>query len=296
MIEIDTGEVVLFWDTRPRDTGKLARALRADLAQLEADEFLAKWRRYQTDERLARVVCSPARSCSARSSTSAPRWRAEITAGAGFDWLVVDLEHGAGGREATLAQLQAARAPAIVRVPSADERGDRLGARPRRRGRRSSRACAALARGRERGPPPPATRARAGSTPARARARFGRDAGYAERADDERVLMVQIETRGALDEVGRDRGAARCRRAVRRPLRPRRRARGHARRRDARGAGGGRAAVAAAARAGGKAAAVFLGDPGSRRATASSASRSSARASRARCWPAATRRLAALRP
>jgi len=47
VIEIDTGEVVLFWDTRPRDTGKLARALRADLAQLEADEFLAKWRRYQ---------------------------------------------------------------------------------------------------------------------------------------------------------------------------------------------------------------------------------------------------------
>ena len=48
VVEIDTGEVVLFWDTRPRDTGKLARALRADLAQLEADEFLAKWRRYQT--------------------------------------------------------------------------------------------------------------------------------------------------------------------------------------------------------------------------------------------------------
>ncbi len=47
VIEIDTGEVILFWDTRPRDTGKLARALRADLAQLEADEFLARWRRYQ---------------------------------------------------------------------------------------------------------------------------------------------------------------------------------------------------------------------------------------------------------
>jgi hypothetical protein len=47
VLEIDTGEVVLFWDTRPRDTGKLARALRADLAQLEADEFLAKWSRYE---------------------------------------------------------------------------------------------------------------------------------------------------------------------------------------------------------------------------------------------------------
>ena len=30
---------------------------------------------------------------------------------------------------------------------------------------------------------------------------FGRDAGYADRADEERVLMVQIETRGALDAV-----------------------------------------------------------------------------------------------
>jgi hypothetical protein len=47
VVEIDSGEVVLFWDTVPGDTGKLARALRADLAQLGADEFLAKWRRYQ---------------------------------------------------------------------------------------------------------------------------------------------------------------------------------------------------------------------------------------------------------
>ena len=48
IVEIDTGEVVLFWDTRPGDTGKLARALRTDLAALEADEFLVKWRRYET--------------------------------------------------------------------------------------------------------------------------------------------------------------------------------------------------------------------------------------------------------
>jgi hypothetical protein len=47
VIEIDTGEVVLFWDTRPRDTGKLARALRSDLAQLEAQDFVSKWARYQ---------------------------------------------------------------------------------------------------------------------------------------------------------------------------------------------------------------------------------------------------------
>ena len=48
IVEIDTGEVVLFWDTRVGDTGKLARALRTDLVALDADEFLAKWRRYET--------------------------------------------------------------------------------------------------------------------------------------------------------------------------------------------------------------------------------------------------------
>ena len=47
VVEIDTGETVLFWDTRPRDTGKLARALRADLAQLSAEEFVARWSRYE---------------------------------------------------------------------------------------------------------------------------------------------------------------------------------------------------------------------------------------------------------
>ncbi len=47
VIEIATGEIALFWDTVPTQTGRLARALRADLAQLEGDAFLAKWRRWQ---------------------------------------------------------------------------------------------------------------------------------------------------------------------------------------------------------------------------------------------------------
>jgi hypothetical protein len=46
LVEIDTGETVLLWDTRPRDTGKLARALRADLAAMEAEEFFTKWSQY----------------------------------------------------------------------------------------------------------------------------------------------------------------------------------------------------------------------------------------------------------
>jgi enhancing lycopene biosynthesis protein 2 len=47
VVEIATGEVALFWNTVPAQTRRLARGLRADLAQLEADAFIAKWRRWQ---------------------------------------------------------------------------------------------------------------------------------------------------------------------------------------------------------------------------------------------------------
>ena len=47
VVEIATGEVALFWDTAPAQTGRLTRALRADLYQLEPDAFMAKWRRWQ---------------------------------------------------------------------------------------------------------------------------------------------------------------------------------------------------------------------------------------------------------
>jgi hypothetical protein len=49
VLEIDTGEIALFFDLRPRHTGRMTRALRADLAQLEAPEFLAKWSRWQSE-------------------------------------------------------------------------------------------------------------------------------------------------------------------------------------------------------------------------------------------------------
>jgi len=48
VLEIDSGEIALFWDTSPSQTGRLARALKADLAQLDAQEFLARWRRYES--------------------------------------------------------------------------------------------------------------------------------------------------------------------------------------------------------------------------------------------------------
>jgi hypothetical protein len=43
VVEIDSGEAVLFWDRPPQAASKLARALRADLAQLEDGEFIARW-------------------------------------------------------------------------------------------------------------------------------------------------------------------------------------------------------------------------------------------------------------
>ncbi|HEY7891955.1 MAG TPA: hypothetical protein VIC05_07080 [Solirubrobacteraceae bacterium] len=44
VVEIDGGEVVLFWDCPPQTASRLARALRTDLAQLEADEMLERYR------------------------------------------------------------------------------------------------------------------------------------------------------------------------------------------------------------------------------------------------------------
>jgi uncharacterized protein YcsI (UPF0317 family) len=44
VVEIDSGEVVLFWDCPPQAASRLARALRADLAQLDADQLLERYR------------------------------------------------------------------------------------------------------------------------------------------------------------------------------------------------------------------------------------------------------------
>jgi 2-keto-3-deoxy-L-rhamnonate aldolase RhmA len=124
---------------------------------------------------------------------------AEIAAGAGFDWLVVDLEHGAGDREATLGQLHAATVPVLVRVPSPDSEligwvldfGAAGVVVPRVRGTEdAARAVAAsqFAAGR-------------GLHLGVRAAGFGRDAGFLAAADTLRTVMIQVETRGALDAV-----------------------------------------------------------------------------------------------
>jgi hypothetical protein len=43
IVEIETAETVLFWDREPRAAARMLRQLHADLAQLEVEDFLAKW-------------------------------------------------------------------------------------------------------------------------------------------------------------------------------------------------------------------------------------------------------------
>ncbi len=43
VVEIDSGEVVLFWDRPPQAASRLARRLRSDLSELDAQEFIARW-------------------------------------------------------------------------------------------------------------------------------------------------------------------------------------------------------------------------------------------------------------
>ena len=43
VVEVASGEVVLFWDLPAPDAARQARRLREDLSQLDDVEFLARW-------------------------------------------------------------------------------------------------------------------------------------------------------------------------------------------------------------------------------------------------------------
>jgi hypothetical protein len=43
MVELASGEVLLFWDLPPQRASRLVRALRADLSQLDAELFAERW-------------------------------------------------------------------------------------------------------------------------------------------------------------------------------------------------------------------------------------------------------------
>jgi hypothetical protein len=43
IVEVASGETILLWDVPAREAPALVRELRADLSQLEDDEFMARW-------------------------------------------------------------------------------------------------------------------------------------------------------------------------------------------------------------------------------------------------------------
>jgi hypothetical protein len=46
VVSIDDGEVVMFWELPAKAAARLAKALRTDLAGLDAEAFIARWNDY----------------------------------------------------------------------------------------------------------------------------------------------------------------------------------------------------------------------------------------------------------
>lgn len=129
---------------------------------------------------------------------------AELLAGAGYDWLLLDTEHSPGDPLTVLPQLQAV-APyataAVVRPATNDpvliKRFLDIGAQTLLVPyvQTPEEAAAAVAATRY---PPAGIRGVSALTRA---TRFGRVAGYATRAEEELCLLIQIETGDALDRL-----------------------------------------------------------------------------------------------
>ncbi len=43
IVAIDSGEAILFWDRPPQVASRMARMLREEISQLEAEEFIERW-------------------------------------------------------------------------------------------------------------------------------------------------------------------------------------------------------------------------------------------------------------
>jgi len=128
---------------------------------------------------------------------------AEICAGAGLDWLLIDMEHGPNGLESVLTQLQAAAAypvMPVVRVPVNDpvvlKQVLDLGAQtvlvPMVSSAEEAQAAVEAVRY------PPRGKRGVGSALARS-ARWNRIEGYLTQADDHVSLVVQIETAAGVE-------------------------------------------------------------------------------------------------
>ncbi len=128
---------------------------------------------------------------------------AEICAGAGFDWLLIDMEHSPNSLESVLGQLQAVAAypsAPLVRVPIGDvvtiKRVLDIGAQnllvPMISSVAEARAAVEAVRY------PPQGRRGVGSALARS-GRWNRVDGYLESADKHVSLFVQVETAAGVD-------------------------------------------------------------------------------------------------
>ena len=128
----------------------------------------------------------------------------EVVAGAGYDWLLLDMEHSPNDLESLLSQLQAAApypSTPVVRVPWNDtvtiKRVLDVGAQtlliPYVQNVEEARAAVAATRY-----PPEGVRGVAGTTRA---TRFGRIKDYAKRAHEELCLLLQLETEEALTHI-----------------------------------------------------------------------------------------------
>jgi len=131
-------------------------------------------------------------------------YSAELVAGSGFDWLVLDSEHSPNAPTTVISQLQAVAAypvSAIVRPAWNDKvlikRYLDIGAQSLlipyvQNANEAAEAVAAIRY------PTRGVRGVAGVTRA---SRFGRVADYAKRAEEELCLLVQIETREGLENL-----------------------------------------------------------------------------------------------
>lgn len=137
-------------------------------------------------------------------SSLSSNYSVEVIAGAGFDWLLLDMEHSPNDLESLLAQLQAAApyaAHPVVRVPWNDmvtiKRVLDIGAQsilvPYVSTADEARAAVSYTRY-----PPAGVRGVAGTTRA---TRFGRIKDYARRAHEEICLLVQVETQAGLENI-----------------------------------------------------------------------------------------------
>ncbi len=137
-------------------------------------------------------------------SSLSSNYTVEVIAGAGYDWILLDLEHSPNDLESLLTQLQAAAPYAttpIVRVPWNDmvtiKRVLDTGAQslliPYVQNAAEAKAAVANTRY-----PPAGVRGVAGTTRA---TRFGRVKDYAKRAHEEICVLVQVETKPALDAL-----------------------------------------------------------------------------------------------